>query len=77
MTLKEQITKTIDTLGESELHQVAEYLSFLRFRSRQRHAKVDEKELANLYKEFAEEDRQLAEEGIEDYKRELLAEDSD
>lgn len=76
MTIREQVTKTIDSLSESELRQVAEYLSFLRFRSRfQKKTSIDEKRLAQLYAEFSNEDRELAEEGIEDYNKDLLAED--
>lgn len=77
MTIKEQVTKTISGLSESELHQVAEYLSFLKFRSRrQSKPTIEEEKLASLYNEFADEDRQMAEEGIEDYNQGLLAEDS-
>jgi len=36
---------------------------------------VDEEELTKLYGEFAEEDHQLAEEGIEDYASGLAKED--
>ena len=36
---------------------------------------VDEEELTKLYEEFAEEDRQLAEEGIADYTKSLAKED--
>jgi len=69
--------RTIDSLSEPELRQVAEYLSFLRFRSRvQRKSSIGEKKLAELYAQFSDDDRQLAEEGIEDYNRDLLAEDN-
>ena len=76
MSIKEQIAKSIDTLSESELHQVAEYLSFLKFRSRHHKSKIDEEELGAIYREFADEDREVAEEGLEDYNKELDAEDS-
>ena len=76
MNIREQVTRTIESLSESELRQVAEYLSFLKFRSRvQRKTSIDEKRLAQLYAEFSNEDRELAEEGIEDYNEDLLAED--
>ena len=77
MTIREQVTKTLDNLSESELHQVVEYLSFLKFRSRfQRKPSIEEEKLTSLYKEFAEEDRQLAEEGMEDYTKDLEGEDT-
>ncbi|OGC09226.1 hypothetical protein A2V82_10925 [candidate division KSB1 bacterium RBG_16_48_16] len=76
MTIKEQVAKTIDRLSEPELKQVAEYLSFLKFRSRvQKTQPVDEKKLAALYAEFSGQDHQMAEDGIEDYHKGLLAED--
>lgn len=78
MNIREQVTRTVDSLSESELRQVAEYLSFLRFRSRvQRKTSINEKRLAELYAEFSTDDRQLAEEGIEDYNKGLLAEDNE
>ena len=77
MNIREQVTRIVDSLSESELRQVAEYLSFLRFRSRvQRKTSINEKRLAELYTKFSDDDRQLAEEGIEDYKNDLFAEDS-
>lgn len=77
MNIREHVTRTIDSLSEPELRQVAEYLSFLRFRSRvQRKTSIDEKRLAELYSEFSNEDRELAEEGIDDYNNDLLAEDN-
>ncbi len=38
-------------------------------------AQIDEAQIAALYAEFADEDRQLAEEGIADYDASLRAED--
>lgn len=77
MNIRERVARTIDSLSEPELRQVAEYLSFLRFRTRvQRKTPIDEKRLAELYAEFSNDDRQLAEEGIEDYNKDLLAEDN-
>ena len=77
MTIKEQITQTLDRMSESELYQVAEYLSFLRFRART-HVKpaLDTTRLAGLYAEFADEDCQLAEGGMENYAADLQAEDA-
>ena len=77
MTIREQVTKTLDNLSESELQQVAEYVSFLKFRSRfQEKPPIDEETLASLFKEFAAEDRQLAEGGMQDYSKDLLVEDT-
>ena len=60
-----------------ELQEVADYLAFLRFRAR---AHVlpspDDPALAMLYREFGEEDRNLAEEGMAVYEQGLRMEDT-
>ena len=68
MTIKEYVTDVIQSLEEAELREVADYLAFLRFR-RPRHAvpRPDDSTLALLYREFGEEDRNLAEEGMAEY----------
>src|SRR5258708_4718416 len=77
MSLKEQVERDIGMLPETELRQVADYLSFLKYRGRRRRIFVpDDATLAALYAEFGEEDRQLAEEGMEDYAKALAAEDT-
>jgi hypothetical protein len=68
MTIKEQVTQTIENLSEFELQEVAQYLAFLKYRARlQTRTLLDKKNLAALYGEFADEDRQMAEEGVADY----------
>ena len=77
MSIKEQVVQEIDNLSEIELRQVAEYMAFLRFRTRIRPMpELDETQLAVLYAEFADEDRELAEEGIADYAEGLVKEDT-
>jgi hypothetical protein len=77
MSIKEQVAQALETLNDSELHQVAEYLSFLKFRSRfQRRPSVALPKIAELYEEFGHEDQELAEEGMEEYMTELFFEDS-
>jgi hypothetical protein len=76
MAAKERLVKELDTLGEQQLREVTEYVAFLKFRSRfMPPPSFDEEELTKLYGEFAEEDRQLAEEGIADYTNSLTKED--
>ena len=61
----------------AELQQVAEYVAFLRFRARVVPLPVvDPTHLASLYAEFADEDRMLAEEGLDEYHAQLHAEDT-
>jgi hypothetical protein len=76
MSTQEQVLEEIKNLSEAELKQVAEYLAFLKYRARSKPRAVDESQLAALYAEFAEEDRDLAEEGMRDYAEGLSKEDA-
>ncbi|MBV9468842.1 MAG: hypothetical protein JO316_11095 [Abitibacteriaceae bacterium] len=73
MSLKEYVAHELGTLGENELKQVAEYVAFLKFRSR---TSAAEAHLASLYSEFAQEDQELAEAGMNDYSQALSQEDA-
>jgi len=76
MTIKEHLVKELDRLDEKQLIEVEEFVSFLKFRSRCLPSQVfDEEQMAKLYGEFAEEDRLLAEEGIQDYATDSSKED--
>jgi len=76
-SVKEQVTQVLDSLSEAELQQVAEYVAFLRFRARVvPMTVVDATQLASLYAEFADEDRRFAEEGLDEYRAQLHAEDA-
>lgn len=77
MSIKEQVTQELDSLSEAELKQIAEYVTFLKFRARVKATPApDETQLAALYAEFADEDRKLAEEGMSDYAKGLIKEDT-
>lgn len=77
ISTKEQVLTTVADLGETQLKQVAEYLEFLKFRQRREvEPNIDETELAALYAEFANEDRELAENGLAEYAENLEREDS-
>jgi hypothetical protein len=77
MTIKEYVTDAIGGLDETELQEVADYVAFLRFRARTRAVpRPDDSTLAALYGECADEDRAMAEEGMADYRRSLVAEDA-
>jgi len=76
MTVKEHLVKEIEMLNEQQLHEVKEYVAFLRFRSRFMSLPLfDENRIAKLYREFAKEDRELAEEGMTDYASSLIKQD--
>ena len=76
MSTKEEILEEIKTLSEAEIKEVAEYLAFLKYRARSKSRIADESQLAALYAEFAEEDRDLAEEDMVDYGEGLMKEDA-
>ena len=76
MKVKEGLVKEIKSLIEQQLHEVKEYVAFLKFRSRFMSTQsFDENRIAKLYSKFAKEDRDLAEEGMTDYMTNLIKED--
>jgi len=78
MSVKEWVVQEIETLSEAELQEVITYVSFLKFRKRRAKVKPlpSTAELALLYAEFADEDRQLAEEDMTAYYTVLATEDA-
>ena len=69
MLVKEYITRELEFLSDTELRQLAEYLAFLKFRTRLHPLPIqttDEK-LQDLYAQFEDEDLLLAESGLEKY----------
>jgi hypothetical protein len=76
MTVKEYLLKELDGLDEKQLHEIEEYIRFIKFRSRFIPSPAfDERQISRIYAESAEEDRQLAEEGMADYANSLAKED--
>lgn len=73
---KEYLTQKLDCLTKEQLQQVNDFINFLKFQAHSANLKIDEKQIAELYQEFAEEDRQLAEQGINEYQEMLSFEDS-
>jgi hypothetical protein len=73
-TTGEELLKSFDRLPELEKHQVA---SEILRRALASTTELDDAQLAALYAEFAETDRKLAEEGVEDYERGLASEDAE
>jgi hypothetical protein len=64
----ESLKKDIDQLSNDQLKQVAEFIAFLKFRDKRRGIVLDPALLAPLATEVAEDERDLAEMGIEDYR---------
>jgi hypothetical protein len=72
----EVLKQDLDLLTHKQLEQVADFVAFLKFQDR-RHAPVmlDPTQMANLFAEFADEDRALANAGMNDYAAMLQQED--
>lgn len=74
--MKHLIQQELEKLDQEQLKQVFEFIAFLKFRARLVTIPViNETNLATLYSEFGEEDRQLAELGISEYTELLKHED--
>jgi hypothetical protein len=74
--MKDLIQQELEKLDLEQLKQVFEFIAFLKFRARLATIPaIEETNLAALYGEFAEEDRQLAELGISEYAALLKHED--
>jgi hypothetical protein len=74
---KEKVSSDIINLNDVQLRQVAEFLDYLKFKEKNNpQRQFDESEIAKLYREFGEEDRELAESGSADYAENLNLEDA-
>lgn len=73
---KEDIKRDIDCLNDQQLKQIADFIAFIKFQTRFSQQTANISQFANLYQEFAEEDRQLAEAGISEYASLLNSEDT-
>ncbi|MEH2119182.1 hypothetical protein [Nostoc sp.] len=75
VALKEFLSLELDKLNEEQLKQVSDFIAFLKFRSRNISWQIDKNKMAALYSEFAQEDCQLAEAGLDEYAELLRQED--
>jgi RecJ-like exonuclease len=73
---KEFLKQELDRFDKEQLKQVADFIAFIKFQSKFSQ-KTDISQSANLYQEFAEEDRELAEVGMSEYADLLSSEDKD
>jgi hypothetical protein len=72
----EVLKQDLDRLTHKQLERVADFVAFIKFRD-SRHVPVmlDPTQMANLFAEFADEDRALANAGMSDYAARLQQED--
>ncbi len=71
----EDLKQDLEQLTKEQLQQVADFITFLKFRNKRHRAVLDLAQLALLLTEFAEEDLALAEVGMSDYVAMLVQED--
>lgn len=76
LPLKELLRQEIENLNEEQLKQLSDFIAFLKFRNRNASWQIDKNQIAAIYSEFAEEDSQLAEEGLDEYTELLRQEDA-
>ncbi|MEL6160346.1 MAG: hypothetical protein AAFR18_14135 [Cyanobacteria bacterium J06627_32] len=76
LTTSESIQQDIEKLTAQQLQQVAEFIAFLRFKEKRQRMELTPELLVSLSTEFAEEDRTLAESGVDDYANMLAKEDA-
>ncbi|ELS32351.1 MULTISPECIES: hypothetical protein [Pseudanabaena] len=72
---KEYLKQELDQFNDQQLKQVADFIAFIKFQTRCSQPTADISQFANLYQEFAQEDRELAEVGISEYAELLSSED--
>jgi hypothetical protein len=72
---KEKLKQEIEQFNDEQLQKIADFIEFIKFRSRFSQKSLDLHQFAHLYQEFALEYRELAEAGIADYFEQLKQED--
>jgi hypothetical protein len=75
LATSESLKQDIEKLTGEQLQQVAEFIAFLRFQEKRKRVQLNPVLLSPLATEFAEEDRALAESGMDDYAAMLVQED--
>ena len=71
---RESLKQELDYFNDEQLKQVADFIAFIKFQTRFSQQTTDVSQFANLYKEFAQEDSELAEVGISEYAELLNSE---
>ncbi len=76
MKIKEHILQELDSLNESQLQRVDNFINLVKITFNVPNQEFNDlEEIAKLYQEFAEEDSLLAEEGMSEYQELLVKED--
>ena len=72
---KEDLQQELDQLTSEQLKQVADFVAFLKFQDKRQRLVLNLAELSRIKTEFAQEDLELAEDGMNDYEAMLVQED--
>ncbi|MFZ4666858.1 MAG: hypothetical protein ACOYME_10575 [Prochlorotrichaceae cyanobacterium] len=72
---KEDLQQDLDQLTSEQLKKVADFVAFLKFQDKRQRLVLNLAELSRLKTEFAQEDSELAEAGMDDYTAILAQED--
>ena len=75
IALKEQIAQELNRLNEEQLRQLANFIAFMKYQARCDLLQEKKNKLAEMFGEFASEDRVMAEEGMAEYAELLRKED--
>lgn len=75
IALQEQIAQELDKLNEEQLRKIANYIAFIKFQARCDRLQEKKSKLSEIFSEFGEEDREMAEEGMAEYADILRRED--
>ena len=73
---KETLKQELDYFNDEQLKQIADFIAVIKFQSKLSQPTPDLSQFANLYQEFADEDRELAEIGLSEYAESLNSEDA-
>jgi hypothetical protein len=72
---KESLKQELDYFNDEQLKQIADFIAFIKFQTQFTRQQTDVSQFVDLYQEFAQEDRELAEAGISEYAELLNSED--
>lgn len=80
MLLKDEVVHTLNELSERELAEVAQYVRYVKFRTltdASSSRSLTDEQMRSLYQEAANEDRELANSGLDGYVEGLAREDKE
>lgn len=71
----DDIARELSGMSQEQLRQVADYIAFLKFSTRRAILSAMDERASELYRDFGEQDRSLANSGVAEYRKSLKDED--